>query len=296
MPELNNTELIKITIITVCLNAKETIEDTIKSVVTQSYKNIEYIIIDGSSTDGTVEVVDKYKSEITHFVSEPDDGVYEAMNKGINLATGDFILFLNANDSLYNENVIEIVADALNKNPESMLVFGDINYLMQDKKTSNVKAYGDVKNIFYFINNNICHQVIFYNKKLFDDFGEYSHEYKIYSDWDFNINCLVKQRIPCLYLPIIISNFLMGGLSSNPEYLNKYKLENALLLSNHYKKFLFLIKLDRFLNRYFHPIYKLFKNNFLFIKSCDAFMSHKKFKLNIKKAEVKDLKPKIFSE
>ena len=96
----------RVTIITVCKNAADSIEKTIKSIVTQSYPNLEYIIIDGASTDGTQNIIKNYEKQLTHYQSEPDNGIYDAMNKGIPIATGDWINFMNAGDYFYNENTI----------------------------------------------------------------------------------------------------------------------------------------------------------------------------------------------
>ena len=117
-----NLQIPKISVVTVCYNAAETIEKTILSVINQTYQNIEYIIIDGASTDGTVDIVNKYRDKITHFVSEPDKGIYDAMNKGIIAATGEWINFMNAGDEFYDNNVLSTIAPQMDNVD---IVYGD---------------------------------------------------------------------------------------------------------------------------------------------------------------------------
>ena len=104
----------KITVITVCHNAAKTLEKTIKSVLNQTYPNIEYIIIDGGSTDDTVDIIKRYADRLAYWISEPDKGIYDAMNKGIEVATGEWINFMNAGDTFYEENTIDFVLEAIN--------------------------------------------------------------------------------------------------------------------------------------------------------------------------------------
>ena len=115
----------KVSIITVCLNCSMHIRKAIESVISQTYPLIEYVIIDGASTDGTVEIIEKYRDRIAHFISEPDTGLYNAMNKGIGAATGDILFFLNADDYFADENVVADVADVFSKNPDIDIVFGN---------------------------------------------------------------------------------------------------------------------------------------------------------------------------
>lgn len=275
----------KISIITVCFNAKNTIEETFLSISEQTHKDVELIVIDGNSTDGTLEVINKYRKNISHFVSERDDGIYGAMNKGIDFVNGDFILFLNANDVLYNEHVLETVSKVLDENPDTKFLFGDVDYISTDKKTSTIQTYENVKNAIWFINENICHQSIFYHKSLFKKFGHYSKDYKIYSDWDFNIKCLVKNKVQALYLPIIISKFQLGGLSSNRALKKIYKNERNALIEQYYPKSKFFIYINDFFKKNLRALYKFFINNYLIIKLVNLYSSQNLYKLNIKKVE-----------
>lgn len=276
----------KISVITVCFNAKDTIEETFISLKKQTCKDFEHIVIDGASTDGTTEIINKYKDNITHFISEPDNGVYDAMNKGIKRAGGDFVFFLNANDILYDENVLKNVAEILDKYPDTKFLFGNVNNISEDKKTSTIQSYNKVKNIFYFINNNICHQSIFYHRSLFDEFGYYSNEFKIYADWEFNIKCLVENKVQAIHLPITISNFQFGGMCTNINNRKLYKMENDLLVKKYFPQFRFLIRTDKFLMKNFKTLYQGFRKSSFFNKITDAFVSQKKFGLNIQIVEI----------
>lgn len=271
----------KISIITVCLNAKDTIEKTFLSVLNQTCKNWELIVIDGKSTDGTVDIIEKYNDNIAYFVSEKDSGVYNAMNKGIRAASGDFLLFLNANDTLHSTDVLEKVAEALTQNPEVKYLFGDVHYISEDGSQSKIEKYNNVKNDLYFVNRNICHQVIFYHKSLFEKLGEYPECYKIYADWDFNTKCLVQNKTPAIYLPIVISNFQLGGISANKALSKLYKKEKAMTWERNFKKYIVLSQTHTFLRKYLGSIYKPFESKIL-SGIIEIYASQPKFRLNIK--------------
>lgn len=244
----------KISVVTVCLNAKDTIEETLLSVFNQTFKDIEFIVIDGASKDGSLDIIDKYKDKISHFVSEPDNGIYDAMNKGIKLATGDFICFLNAGDIFYNNSILEEVEKKLEQSPECKFLFGDAEYISTE--SSKIVTYHNIKNEFSIIFDNICHQSIFYHKSLFEQLGLYSKDFKIYADWDFNINCLAKNKAKAIYLPLTICKFQLGGTCSNPESKTIYKKEKKLLIEKYYSKYKCLIKTNDFLRSHLGIIYK----------------------------------------
>lgn len=272
----------KISIITVSLNEKDTIETTFSSVLNQTYKDFELIVVDGGSTDGTLEIIDKYKDKISHFISEPDNGIYDAMNKGIDLATGDFLLFLNANDKLYDDNVFQLVADTLNKNPEMKLLFGDVEMVSAKESEKRIKYFGNITNYFSLLRDNICHQSVFYHKSLFENFGKYSAEYRICSDWDFNIKCLVKNKVKAVYLPAIISEFSLDGVSSNFIGSDKFNIERRKLLKKYYSVLRFVLFADNYFSKHC-KIYPKIRKTKLVIKFVDMFCSQKIFKLDVLK-------------
>lgn len=259
----------KISVVTVCFNAKETIEETFISIFNQTYKNIESIVIDGASTDGTIDVIKRYEDQIAHFISETDEGIYDAMNKAIKLATGDFIIFLNANDVFYDSNVVEKVVNTLIANPDAKILFGNSHFVFEDKLNYQIHTYEKIKNDYSIIFNNICHQSIFYHHSLFDEFGNYSNEFKIYADWDFNIRCLFLNKVFAIYLPIIISKFQLGGICSNSESKEICKKERKLLLKKYNFNGLLYSKL----------LEKLLK----FKNIAKIFYFQKQYQLNIKR-------------
>ncbi len=215
---------IKISVITVCLNSENLIQKTIKSVVSQTYPNVEYIIIDGKSTDNTANIVMKYKSHINIFVSEKDNGVYDAMNKGAHLATGDMIYFLNSGDYLYDDKVLEKIVAEAEKHNLCEIFYGDILYY----NSSGSKYYlGPMNSIAEIISRGINHQSIFTRKSAFEKCGYFDTKYKIFADYDWLLRCLTKYHTKINKVEIPISYYLRGGLSDNhcDEYIHeKYEI------------------------------------------------------------------------
>lgn len=190
-----------VSVITVSCNAKYSIEDTIISVLNQSYKNIEYIIIDGASNDGTVDIIKKYDSII--WISEPDNGIYDAMNKGLELCKGQWILFLGADD-LLNDSIVRIVPFLKNEND---IIYGNVIY-MQSKK-----IYGGKFDSLKFITKNIPHQAIFYPCSIFQKY-KFDTNYPILSDYHFNLRCWNDKNISFVYIDEVVSIYNEDGISS----------------------------------------------------------------------------------
>ena len=191
----------KITIITVVFNGEKTIERTIYSVLSQNYNNIEYIIVDGGSNDKTLEIIHKYKQ--IKLISEKDDGIYDAMNKGIHIATGDFILFLGADDVLLtNETINDVLLHGLYNDA---LNFGNVYF-----KNSSMIYFG-IFNETSLLHQNVCHQAIFYPTWYLKE-NNFNLTYKIYADWELNIRALKKLRLNYINIPITLFN--ETGISS----------------------------------------------------------------------------------
>lgn len=257
----------KYTVITVCKNEGKTLEQTILSVKNQTYKNIEHIIIDGKSTDETVSILEKYKNSLV-ILSENDKGIYDAMNKGLKLATGDFIIFINANDYFYDEKVIENVNSLIDKHKNVEFLYGQGVFVELNNPTKIVSIIANnfIKNVY-----DICdcggfnHQAIFYSKTLFERCGVFSTNYKIVSDNMFNFECVIKRRCKVLFSDLYISKRSTCGLStSNLELLKKETSQ----LKKKYFPFYRFISLFMKLFKYFCP--KLFEplNSFVeYIKS-----------------------------
>lgn len=200
-----------ITIITVCYNCINTIEQTIKSVLVQDYEHIEYIIIDGGSTDGTVEIIKKHSSQISKWISEPDKGIYDAMNKGIGMASGDWIHFRNSGDYFLS---IHTISDVFrNGIPEDVaVVHGDCYYVYPGYYTQQKPA---ILSIPFNQDMPVLHPATFvrtcYHKEMLFDL-----RYKSSSDYNFFYG-LCKKGVIFLYIPIVVATFEIGGFSSNWE-------------------------------------------------------------------------------
>ena len=182
-----------ISIITVSYNAVATIEKTILSVINQSYSNIEYIIIDGGSTDDTLNIIKKYQEKIAYWVSEPDKGIYDAMNKGIEKATGDYLFFLGADDILMENAIQKIFGD--NLSTKFLMIYGNVMY----DNNNIVKSRFSYKT---FLHNTIHHQATFYSRKLFDSF-RYDTSFKITSDYELNLLVFLKEKNNTIYKNIV---------------------------------------------------------------------------------------------
>jgi glycosyltransferase involved in cell wall biosynthesis len=173
-----------LSIITVVFNGEAHLEQTIQSVIGQNYTNIEYIVIDGGSTDGTGELLNKYNDRIDYWISERDQGIYDAMNKGLDAARGDWILFLGSDDCLYDANVIKHVIAALNS--ELSVVYGAIIY-------TNRKIVKSRFNLFTLLHNTVHHQSAFYNSKLFDHW-RYDKGLRLIADYELNLKIYLGKK------------------------------------------------------------------------------------------------------
>jgi glycosyltransferase involved in cell wall biosynthesis len=196
-----------ISVIIVVYNAKETIKSTIDSILAQIYKNIEIVIIDGGSNDGTIDIVNSYSTKINYFITEKDNGVYDAMNKGISASKGEWIFFLGADDTLFNENVLTSIF-IYNPYSEIDFLYGDVVL------TSNQKVYGGERTYMSLVEKNICHQSIFYKRTVFDKIGNYNLNYKILGDFDFNIRVFESSELKRQYINQTIALYNNKGLSS----------------------------------------------------------------------------------
>jgi glycosyltransferase involved in cell wall biosynthesis len=192
-----------ITIIIATYNVADFIEKAIQSIFEQRYANTELIIIDGGSSDGTIDVIKQYEDRISSWLSEPDLGIYDAMNKGVKLAKGDWIYFLGADDTLVN--CIDKVADYLKK--ENTIYYGDV-YLPHKNKTyaGNFKWHT-------LVSKNINHQSIFYPRKVFLHYL-FDLKYKVLADYDLNIRCWGDGRFKFKYIPVLVAIHYDGGVSN----------------------------------------------------------------------------------
>lgn len=179
------SEIPYFSVVTVCRNETESIRLTCDSLCGQSFNNVEWIIIDGGSTDGTLDVLAEYKDRINVLVSEPDQGVYDAMNKGIARATGQYLVFMNGGDQFADNHVLQCVADA----PKADIIYGDI-LLAQDEGTMVVKRLPDTLPRNFLMRGMIPHQAAYYRRDLFKKYGNYDTSYSIAADYDLFVRLI----------------------------------------------------------------------------------------------------------
>jgi glycosyltransferase involved in cell wall biosynthesis len=204
----------KISIITVCYNSAATIEKTIQSVANQTYTNIEYIIVDGNSKDGTLDIIKKHKDKITQWISEPDKGLYDAMNKGIAMATGDIVGILNSDDTFFSKTVLSAIADFHTKSAIDASV-GNIVQHKEDGKVVRVYSSKYWKPEKLKIGFMPPHPSIFFKRSLFDTLGFYELGFIIGADYELITRFFLKAKISWNYSGITTTAMLVGGLSSS---------------------------------------------------------------------------------
>ena len=203
----------KISIITISFNAKSTIEKTLQSVANQSYKNIEHIIVDGGSKDNTLEICNSF-SHVSKIISEPDNGVYDAFNKGLKLATGDIIGFLNADDVFFNENSVQEIVNPFSNN-ETDIVYGNLDYVNEEGRVirnwiSKPYEKGLIKKAWM-----PAHPTFYCKKEVYDRLGGYNDSFKIGGDFELCLRFLEVNKVPSFYLNKKLVKMLVGGISNS---------------------------------------------------------------------------------
>lgn len=201
-------EQIKVSIITVCLNSEKTIKTTMESVLNQSYKNYEYIIVDGGSTDNTLKIIDEYSALFgnrIHLISEKDYGIYDAMNKGIKRANGQVIGIINSDD-YYERDALEIMVQNL-KSSRYQILYGMMR-LIEEEQEKAILLYSHN----FLREKMICHPACFITKAVYEDFGYYDIQYISAADYEFMLRMIKNREI--IFVPVysIISNFRSGGM------------------------------------------------------------------------------------
>jgi glycosyltransferase involved in cell wall biosynthesis len=267
----------KISVITVCKNKLDSVERTIKSVIEQTYKDIEFIVIDGLSDDGTIEVIKKYKKNISSFVSEKDSGIYSAMNKGVKIATGDIFYFLNAGDAFYDNSICEKVVSFFSKEVKSDIVYGNIFFYDYINACGYNQIYGKI-NLSYFFYTCFVQQAMFFRKKCFQKVGYFNENFKISGDYDWIVRALKLNKLKMFYLDDFFCKFEGGGISNSNEHNQLHLEENNKIKLYFSKKDRFFIKklkikyfgffkekINRINEEKRRPIYNFFFNN-LFLR------------------------------
>lgn len=210
-----NTNDILVSIITVTYNSEQTLEDTIQSIINQSYKNIEYIIIDGGSTDNTLNIIEKYKQHISYWISEPDKGIYDAMNKGIQKAKGELIGIINSDD-WYEKDIISTVVSKYKKYGDNCIYHGNIKFHYNNGLIEWKKPQLNLNK--FYRGTILFHPTFFVPKKLYTRIGLFDIKFKIAADYDFMIRSY-KEGIKYIYIDKYISNMRAGGESTQKAIL-----------------------------------------------------------------------------
>ncbi len=212
----------KISIVTISFNSAKTISDTINSVINQKGVELEYILVDGGSTDGTIEIIESFGDKIHHFVSEPDKGIYDAMNKGVDLATGDIVGVLNSDDFYSNEYVLSKVIQKFEDNIDA--VYGDLVYVKQDDTSKITRTWvsKDYQEDAFKKGWMPPHPTFFVRKSIYEKFGSYSLELRSAADYEFMLRVIHKHQINLAYLNEVIVKMRVGG-ESNVSLKNRVK-------------------------------------------------------------------------
>ncbi len=212
----------KVSIITVSFNSDKTITDTIQSVLSQDYKNIEYIIVDGLSKDNTINIVKSFGDKITKFVSEKDKGLYDAMNKGIDLATGDIIGFLNSDDFYSNNQVISKIASKFQKDVNA--VYADLVYVSAHDKAKITRTWksGEYIPDSFLKGWMPPHPTFFVRKLVYEKYGKFTDKLRSAADYELMLRFIHKHKIKLAYLPEVTVHMRAGG-TSNASLKNRIK-------------------------------------------------------------------------
>lgn len=237
---------IKVTIITVSLNSEKYISTAIESVLSQDYSNIEYIVIDGGSVDRTIEIVKSYGTKISSFISEPDDGLYDAMNKGIEISTGKIIGFLNSDDYYLNNSVISRVAKLYSENLDLDIVLGNVDFVLPDNMDKSIRVFSSSnfnpwKLRFGFMPP---HPSSFVHRSAYNRIGTYSLGYIIAADFEWFCRALFVHNLKYSKIDKVLVRMREGGVSTSgmkSYYISSMEMLRALKKNNIYSNLLFVL-------------------------------------------------------
>ncbi len=205
----------KISVITAVFNRQQTIGRAIQSVQEQSYDDIEHVIIDGASTDGTLKVIEKNRAENTMIISEADNGIYDAINKGIRLSSGDVIGLMHSDDVYVSESVLSKVAKVFS-DPLVDAVYGDVVFFRENEPEKHVRRYSSKRFSPAMLAWGLmpAHTSLFIRKRVFDRFGLYKTDYKIAADFEFVARIFSNGKLNAVYLPEVLVRMAIGGVST----------------------------------------------------------------------------------
>lgn len=250
----------KISILTATYNSDKTLRDTIESVLRQNYRDFEYIIIDGGSKDRTLDIIKEYEPKFVgrlNYISEPDHGIYDAMNKGIKMATGDVVGILNSDDFYTSDDALQKIADAFEHN-DIDATYGDIHFVNDDDLTKMVRYYSSAvfKRSFMRFGLMPAHPSFYCKREVYEKYGAFDTSYRIAADFENLLRLIFIHRIKTLYIPKDFVTMRMGG-ASTAGFASRKKIMHehlqAMKKNGVYSNF-FLLSL-----RYFYKIYELMR-------------------------------------
>lgn len=266
---------IKISVLTICYNRVETIESSIQSVLNQGYPNIEYIVIDGGSTDGTQAVIEKYRQKVSYYISESDKGMYDALNKAIRMATGELIMILHSDDEFYNEKVVQLYVDEYLKSGADVLYANGVyvkskeqRAKSKEQRAKNQEFRGKRQEMIKRIYNSKpfkpwylyfgwipLHTTIVVKKDVFDRFGLYQDQYRIASDYEISLRWFTNAALKKHFINACVVKMKLGGKSTTAS-LQKKKSTEDLVIIKQYKLwgiFTLAFKIARKIPQYLLP-------------------------------------------
>lgn len=224
----------RFSIITVCRNEEAAIRDTCESIVSQKYQNFEWIVIDGASTDGTLKILNEYSGAIHHLVSEPDAGIYNAMNKGVARATGEYLIFMNGGDRFASSDVLDAVAQC----PDTDLIVGELEFA----DDGGVRTFPSQLNSGYLRRNMLPHQATFFHQSIFEGFGYFNESFKIAGDYEFFVRIIRKNKVSYHHISKVLAIFSGGGMSSTSHQRALRKSENHRVRWKYFFRYRFSLK------------------------------------------------------
>ncbi len=213
----------KLSVVTVCLNARDTIAEAVASVHSQTHGNVEHIVIDGASGDGTLEILEQYREGITKLISEHDQGLYFAMNKGIAAATGEYLGFLNSDDVYHHPRVLEVVDNALSSS-HAAAAHADLIYVRRDDSSRVVRYWSSRPYVpgMFEAGWHPAHPTLFVRTRLLREIGGFDTRYRYHADFDLMVRLFVERGITSTYIPEILVRMRTGGQSTR-SVRNIYK-------------------------------------------------------------------------
>lgn len=230
---------LKLSIVTINYNNHDGLLKTVESVIKQSYKNFEYIVIDGGSNDGSINILNEYNNKINYWVSEQDKGIYNAMNKGILVANGEYLLFLNSGDYLVSETTIENFLNDIN---DYDIIYGRRNTVYNDGRIESFETHSKLTLELFLGGYSIPHQATLIKRQLFLTHGLYDENLKLVSDWKFFIMALFKHNCTYLFKDVYVVNFDGHGISSSESNYKLWLSEIEYVVNAEFRSLLYLKK------------------------------------------------------